>query len=147
MRNVLVILLLCLVSLFLPILPIPSFILALWPALCALSVIIVSKQAALGLGTGVMAGALLLHPKQQLEALRSVLADHIFPSLDGTWHVGAIVFTLILGSFAGLLEKSGGFDVILSRLISNGKNPQRRFLGGVYGLGLLCFLMVLPTAC
>ena len=117
----------------------PDFITALWPAFCALVIIIITRHAALGLGSGVVAGALLIHHEHPAGALRAIFADYIFPSLDGSWHIGAIVFTLVLGAFAGLLEKSGGFDTLLTRLVSKAKSPERRLLGSVYLIGLLCF--------
>ncbi len=123
----------------LPVFDAPNVLTALWPAICALVVIVWTRHAALGLGSGVVAGALLIHHESPAGALRAIFSDYIFPSLDGSWHVGAIVFTLILGAFAGLLEKSGGFDTILSRLVSKAKDPQRRLLGSVYVIGLLCF--------
>ncbi len=126
-------------SLALPAFGPPAALTALWPALCALTLIILTKHAALGLAGGLAAGALLIHHGDPAGALRAVFADYVFPALDGSWHVGAIVFTLILGAFAGLLEKSGGFDTILTRLVAKAKDPRRRLLGGVYGIGLLCF--------
>ena len=112
---------------------------ALWPAVCALVVIILTKHAALGLASGVVAGAVLIHHESPAAVLRAIFADYVFPSLDSSWHVGAIIFTLVLGSFAGILEKSGGFDTILARLISKTKSPEKRLLGSVYLIGLLCF--------
>jgi len=126
-------------TLLLPEFAVPVVFKSLWPAICALVVIVLTRHAALGLGSGVVAGALLIHHGNPAGALRAIFSDYIFPSLDGPWHVGAIVFTLILGAFAGLLEKSGGFDTILSRLVSKAKDPQRRLLGSVYVIGLLCF--------
>jgi hypothetical protein len=126
-------------SLALPVFGPPIALTALWPAVCALVLIILTKHAALGLAGGLAAGALLIHHGDPAGALRAVFADYVFPALDGSWHVGAIVFTLILGAFAGLLEKSGGFDTILARLVAKAKDPQRRLLGGVYVIGLLCF--------
>jgi Na+/H+ antiporter NhaC len=127
------------VSLLLPMFGPPAALTALWPAVCALILIVLTKHAALGLAGGLAAGALLIHHGDPAGALRAIFADYLFPALDGSWHVGAIVFTLILGSFAGLLEKSGGFDTLLNRLVAKAKDPQRRLLGGVYGIGLLCF--------
>ena len=126
-------------SLALPMFTPPAALMALWPAVCAILLIILTKQAALGLAGGLVAGALLLHHGDPAGALRAVFADYIFPALDGSWHVGAIVFTLILGAYAGLLEKSGGFESLLTRLVAKTQDPKRRFLGGVYIIGLLCF--------
>ena len=116
----------------------PAFI-SLWPAFCALSVIILTRHAALGLASGVVAGAFLIDHGDPIAATRAIFADYLFPSLDGTWHIGAIIFTLLLGAFAGILEKSGSFDTILARLTAKARHPQKRLLGGVYAIGLLCF--------
>lgn len=119
---------------------------ALWPAICALVVIVLTRRAALGLGSGVVAGALLLHEGHPVAALRAIFADYVFPSLEGSWHIGAILFTLVLGAFAGILERSGGFDTILARLSARARQPQKRLLGGVYLIGLLCFFDGLANA-
>ncbi len=110
-----------------------------WPAFVAVAVILVTRQAAAGLAAGVIAGSLILAGGKPIEALRLGLGEHLFPQFEGAWHIGALVFTLLLGSFAGLLERSGGFDSLLKRMIRGGGDPRRRVLGSVYGMGLLCF--------
>ncbi len=139
MKKAIIPIALFVLTLLIPIFDSQAVITALWPAVCALVVIVLTRHAALGLGSGVVAGAFLIHHENPAGAFRAIFSDYIFPSLDGSWHVGAILFTLILGAFAGLLEKSGGFDTILSRLVSKAKDPQRRLLGSVYMIGLLCF--------
>lgn len=146
MRNLATIASLIALSLFLPAFSPPPFLTALWPAICALTIIILTKSAAVGLASGLVAGTLLIHHEKPIHAIRAIFADHIFPSLDGPWPIGAIIFTLILGSFAGLLEKSGGFNTILKRLTSNAANPQKRLLGSVYFIGLICFFDGLANA-
>lgn len=126
-------------SLLLPRFNGPEYLTALWPAFCALVLIVATRKAAIGLGGGLVAGVLLLHFEAPMEAPRALFADFVFPALGGSWHVGAIVFTLVLGAFAGLLEKSGGFDTLLRRLLAGARSPQKRLLGSVYGIGLLCF--------
>lgn len=116
-----------------------SLLRALWPAMVALGSILLLKEAALGLACGVAAGALLLAGGHPVAALRAGMADHVFPAMQGPWRVGALVFTLLLGAFAGVLERSGGFATLLERLMRGGQDAGRRLLGGVYGLGLLCF--------
>jgi Na+/H+ antiporter NhaC len=116
-----------------------SLLRALWPAVVAIGVIVLLKEAAVGLACGVAAAALLLAGGEPVKALRLALADHVFPAMQGPWRIGALVFTLLLGSFAGILEKSGGFESLLRRMLEGGKDATRRLLGGVYGVGLLCF--------
>ena len=116
-----------------------SLLRALWPALVAIGVIVLLKEAAVGLAFGVAAAALLLAGGDPLKALRLALAEHVFPAMQGPWRIGALVFTLLLGSFAGILERSGGFEAVLRRMLAGGKDGARRLLGGAYGVGLLCF--------
>jgi Na+/H+ antiporter NhaC len=116
-----------------------SLLRALWPAVVAIGSIVLLRHAALGLACGVVAAALLLAGGHPVTALRVAIAEHFFPAIQGPWRVGALVFTLVLGSFAGILECSGGFESMLRRILSRGKNGARRLLGGVYGVGLLCF--------
>ncbi|MEM1083812.1 MAG: Na+/H+ antiporter NhaC family protein [Verrucomicrobiota bacterium] len=126
-------------SLLVAILPGFSDFSPFWPILVAFAVILGTRQAAAGLGAGVIAGCLVLAGGNPLEAARSALADHLFPQLGGIWHLSALVFTLLLGGFAGILEASGGFAALLKKMLGASKRPRRRVLGSVYGLGLLCF--------
>ncbi len=80
-----------------------SLLRALWPALVAVGVIVWLKHAAAGLACGVAAAAPLLAHGSPLGALRLALADYLFPAVQGPWRVGAIGFTLVLGSFAGMV--------------------------------------------
>lgn len=116
-----------------------SLLRALWPALVAIGVIVLLKEAAVGLACGVAAAALLLAGGDPLKALRLALADHVFPAMQGPWRIGALVFTLVLGSFAGILERSGGFEAMLRKFLSRGGDGAKSLLGGVYVVGLLCF--------
>lgn len=116
-----------------------SLVRALWPTLVAIGAIVLLKQAAIGLACGVAAAALLLAGGDPLKALHLSLVEHVFPAMQGPWRVGALVFTLVLGSFAGILERSGGFDALLRNILSGGRDATKRLLGGVYGVGLLCF--------
>jgi Na+/H+ antiporter NhaD/arsenite permease-like protein len=66
--------------------------------------------------------------------------------LQGPWRLSALGFTLLLGAFAGLLERSGGFEALLRRLLGDGEQGDRRLLLGVYGVGLACFFDGLASA-
>ena len=116
-----------------------SLLRALWPALVAVGVIVLLKEAALGLACGVASAALLLAGGDPLVGLRLALVEHVFPSMQGPWRIGALVFTLVLGSFAGILERSGGFEALMRKFLARGGDAGKSLLGGVYGVGLLCF--------
>lgn len=120
-------------------LPADSGLVPFWPVVAAITTILLTRNAAVGLAAGVIGGTLVATGGHGLEAIRSLFADHFIPQISSSWHIGALVFTLLLGAFAGVLESSGGFTAILQRLLRGSKDPQKRVLTSVYGLGLLCF--------
>lgn len=112
---------------------------SLWPALAALTGILLTRHAISGLACGVVAGAILLAGGDAAAAPRILLEEHAFPAMQGPWRTGALIFTLLLGSFAALLEHSGGFQTLMAAILRNGRDAGRRVLGGTYLIGLLCF--------
>lgn len=112
---------------------------ALWPAVVSLAGILLLRKAAAGLACGVAAGALLLAGGDITAAPRVLFEGHAFPAMQGPWRTGALVFTLILGAFAGMLEHSGGFAALMERVLRGARDGSRRLLGGTYAIGLLCF--------
>jgi len=112
---------------------------SLWPAMVAVAGILIMRHAVAGLACGVIAGALLLTSGDVVAAPRMVLEEHAFPAMQGPWRTGALVFTLMLGAFAGMLEHSGGFTTLMNRLLRGARDGGRRLLGGTYAIGLLCF--------
>lgn len=113
---------------------------ALWPTAVALAVILISRQAALGLFAGSMAGCFLLFGSDAGAAFKSLLVDHFFPSMQGSWRIGAIVFTLILGAFTVVIERGGGFRSLVYRLLNQSKgDPKRRLEAATGMMGLVCF--------
>ncbi|MCP5533091.1 MAG: hypothetical protein H7A48_07950 [Akkermansiaceae bacterium] len=115
-----------------------SLLRSVWPALVAFAGIVLLKEAAAGLALGVAAAALLVAHGNPASALRTVMMDHLFPAMQGPWKIGSLVFTLLIGAFAGVIERSGGFEALLRRILS-GRAGERGLLGGVFGVGLLCF--------
>jgi tetracycline resistance efflux pump len=118
------------------------------PPLVALVLILITRQAALSLFAATIAGAFLLAGPSPILAIRCLFADHLFPKIaSSSWNLSAIIFTFTLGAFATLLEKGGGFTTILNRLLAKeGRDPKKKLLFGVYGLGLLCFFDGLANA-
>ena len=119
----------------------------LLPAVVALITIVWTRKAAISLFAAVVVGVLMLHGGNPLVSSKALFVDYLFPALSGPWHMGPIVFTVVLGSFAHVLERSGGFSVMLAaRLDKSNSDIQRRSLLSVYGLGLLCFFDGLANA-
>lgn len=127
-----------LVILSIPLLWGPPALRQYWPAIVALVIVFSTHRAALGLAAAGFSGCLLLAGGHPLLAVTSWFQDHAWPSLTSSWHLGAIVFTLLLGAFAAILERGGGLLPLLQRT-SSSPHPSRPVLTGVFGLGLLCF--------
>lgn len=113
---------------------------ALWPAAVALTTILLHRQATLGLLAGALAGTLILAAGNPFTATIDLTQNHLFPSLNGPWHIGAILFTLILGAFTLVIEKSGTFETLAQKLLARkNANPHRRLEFTTLALGFLCF--------
>ena len=111
-----------LVLLTFAVLLLPERFQALWPPLLALVVVFSTRLAAWGLFLGGAAGCLLLAAGNPLRAAGAWWAEHLGPAFLGSWtvadgiralpaqwhqwHLGAVVFTLLLGAFAALLATS-----------------------------------------
>jgi len=110
------------------------------PVATALILILLTNQAWIGLFMGSVVGVLFLSNGDLFTAFKDFWVKYLFPTFDSPWRIGAILFTLILGSFARVLEKSGGFEYILQKLLSTGRGDLRRKVeGSALLLGLICF--------
>ena len=107
----------------------------LWPPIAALAVIIVTRHALIGLLAGGFAGAFLITGGNPAAAAADLFSDHLIPSLESPWKLGAIGFTFILGGFASILERGGGFASLMGRFAGDRRNLET----GAVGLGILCF--------
>ncbi len=112
---------------------------ALWPPLVALAVIAASRHALAGLLAGAFSGAIILAGGDPWQAYLALFRDHLAPSLGSTWKTGAILFTLVLGGFAAVLDAGGGFRTLLERFTAGRGDADRRFQLAAAGLGLICF--------
>jgi len=112
---------------------------ALWPSVVALTGVLILRHALTGLLLGAVAGAVLLAGGNPWRAGGDLLAGHFAPIFASPWKTGAIAFTLLLGGFAAVIERGGGFRSLLERFLRGRGDPARRLQGGVMGLGLVCF--------
>ena len=102
--------------------------------------VLVTRRPAITLFAGTLLGALLIEDLSVLEGIKRFVESYVFGSLSGAWKIGAILFTLILGSFAGLLASGGGFEALARSLVGrSGTLSRRRIEGSAAGLGILCF--------
>ena len=69
-----------------------------WPVFVAFAIILLTRQAAAGLGAGVIAGCLVLSHGSPIEALRIALEDHVFPQLNGLMVSSIAAFAMLLPS-------------------------------------------------
>jgi Na+/H+ antiporter NhaC len=112
---------------------------ALWPSVVALITVFLLNRAITGLLLGAAAGLLLLHNGNPLSAAVSLFTEHLIPVLSSTWNLSVLVFTLLLGGFAALLEKGGGIQALMQKGQISGGHSGRKVQWSAYILGLICF--------
>ena len=76
-----------------------SMLRSLWPSVAALSIVLLSRSAFLGLLTGAGCGAVLLSGGSLFGAVEHLLWQQFWPIFGSSWKLSAILFTLILGGF------------------------------------------------
>ena len=112
---------------------------AIWPSVVALTVVLTTRKALVGLFAGAVSGSLILAGGNWWDAYLSLFSEHLAPHFESSWKMGAVALTLILGGFAAVLEKGGGFERIFEWLLKRIKDPAKGLQIGVMGLGLVCF--------
>ena len=112
---------------------------AVWPSIAALSIVLVTRKAVIGLFAGAISGALILAEGSWWDACLSLFSEHLVPHFESSWKMGAVALTLVLGGFAAVLEKGGGFEKIFDWSLKKIKDPAKGLQAGVMSLGLVCF--------
>jgi len=110
-----------------------------WPSLLALCVVFSSRSALWGLLTGAIAGALVLAEGSPFGAVKGLTLTQFTPIFQSSWKLSAIAFTLILGGFVALIERSGGLQTLVNQMIGAGRASAKRMQGAVVALGGLVF--------
>jgi len=116
---------------------IPIF--SIWPSLVALISVVLLRQAFLGLLVGAISGVILIANGNPLAAFSLLVKGIILPALSSNWNLSVLAFTLLLGGFAALLEKGGGFESILQAWTRQSKNLSQKVEWSAFFIGILCF--------
>lgn len=117
----------------------PHYLKVLWPACMALLTILVFKQAAVGLAVGALSGCIFLADGDLFGAIKDLTTEHFFQSIQGPWSIGAILFTLVMGAFAMVIEKGGGFTALAQRFLVHDEKNARRVESATGLMGFMCF--------
>lgn len=110
----------------------------IWPSIMALIFVFLFRSALLGLAIGALSGALLLSDRW-FSAPVVLFDDLIIPSLQSRWNLCVLIFTLIMGGFASLIEHGGGIRTLVEKLKQGNGSPEKRLEWTTFGLGFLCF--------
>jgi len=112
---------------------------ALWPAVVAIAGVFLLRRVLAGLLLGGLAGVLLLESGNPAAAILALFRDHLAPALASTWNLSIVAFTLLLGGFAALIERGGGFQALLRGWLSDQRSAAERVQWSAFGMGLVCF--------
>ncbi len=112
----------------------------LWPSLLSVILAFVLRNIYLALFMGALAGTILLSRGNIFVAFLQLFSKHLIPALtDGSWNISVLIFTLLVGGLAALLNQNGGM-LALAELFLGSAQSKRRALLGAYGMGLLLFI-------
>ncbi len=112
---------------------------AFWPSVVALGVVLLIRRVLTGLLAGGTAGVIIIAGGNPIKAYLSFFSDHLIPALQDSWKIGAIIFTLLLGGFVALIEKGGGLQTLVGKLLAHGGDPARRLQWSTLIMGLIVF--------
>ena len=112
---------------------------AIWPSLVALGVVLLIRRVLTGLMAGGSAGVIILEEGNPFSAFAAFFTEHLVPSLQDSWKVGALIFTLLLGGFVSLVERGGGFHGLVTGFLLRGKRPASRLQWSTMAVGLVLF--------
>ena len=132
-----VVLLLLVITFVLPQLSID--VISLWPSFVALLSVLFLKKALPGLLIGAVSGVILIAQGNPLRVPSVLIADIATPALSSSWNLSILTFTLLLGGFSALLEKGGGFEIILKNWLSKTDKLSKKVEWSAFLLGIICF--------
>ena len=117
----------------------------LWPSVLAISLAFVTRDIHASLFLGALSGTWLLEGGNLVGAFLDLFSEYLIPALTNPWNISVVIFTLLMGGFVELLERSGGLAALARRIEGRGTDPQRTGLT-IYMLGWLFFVDGLGNA-
>lgn len=87
-----------------------------WPSIAAMVMVIITRQATMGLAFGALTGAYYLNLAAPLGALSDLVGNHLVSSMASPWNASILLFTLIFAGFAGILGAGGGLQMLARHL-------------------------------
>lgn len=110
---------------------------SIWPSVVALCWVMLSGKVVWSLVIGAASGALILKGGNPAGAFVSLFEVHLMPLFGSSWKSGAIIFTLVLGGFVGLIEGGGSLRSLFARCLHS--DSPRKMQAGAAMSGLICF--------
>lgn len=111
---------------------------AIWPSVIAVALAFITREIYSSLFLGALAGTILLAHGNLFAAFIDLFAKHMIPPLTSRWNVCALVFSLMMGGFVELLNRSGGMQAIAARFLGRGDSKRRAGMG-VFAMGWVVF--------
>ncbi len=113
--------------------------LPLWPSLAALLIVFLVRRVITGILAGAAAGVIIIADGNPAEAFVAFFTEHLIPSLQSSWNISVLIFTLLLGGFVALIEHSGGLQGLIGRCFHPDGDRRKRVQWSTFALGLICF--------
>src|SRR6056300_1689389 len=120
--------------------------LSLWPSIVSFLSVVLFRSALGGLFLGAVCGVILMSNGNPIDAFTSFFSQVLLPALSSEWNISVLIFTLLLGGFAAILEKGGGFDAILEKWIRQSGKLRKKVQLSAFFIGMLCFFDGLASA-
>ncbi len=109
------------------------------PSVLALALVVVLRRAATAIWTGALVGLWIAADFSWLRGAGDgahVLAGIFTP---GGWKFYAVIFTLLMGGFAVMLEGNGGFERLVTHILRRFQDRRKGVQWTTCGAGGLCF--------
>ena len=112
---------------------------SIWPPVAALITILITKKTIIGLLLGSLIGTIFLS-SGFLSFFEILFKEQLYPLIVNRWNISLILFAFLLGAFTEILERGGGFKILIEHLMSKKKNRSKRSIEmSAFGLGIICF--------